>query len=82
MGAFGEGGAEAAGVTARAANRGRSSGTGSSPPALNGWQRQILSIPNVPPAKGPCRKIDRRVYSEQLGSNRQAGPSIGEMPNW
>ena len=42
-------------------------GTGSYPPSLSGWQRQILLIPNNPPLNKPYFIIACLVYSEQVG---------------
>lgn len=48
-------------------NFGNSSGTGSKPPRLRGWQREIRFIPSHPPRSAPNRFIASREYSEQVG---------------
>ncbi len=42
-------------------------GIGSNPPALNGWQREILFAANSEPFIAPCFSIASIAYCEQVG---------------
>ncbi len=54
-------------------------GTGSYPPRDRGVHRKMRQKAYRPPRKMPCRAIASIAYSEQVGTNRQAGGSMGEM---
>lgn len=42
-------------------------GIGSNPPALNGWQREILFAAYMAPFNAPCFSIASIAYCEQVG---------------
>ena len=42
-------------------------GIGSNPPALNGWQREILFAASSEPFTAPCFSIASIAYCEQVG---------------
>ena len=52
--------------------------TGSYPPGLKGWQRHIRLTANHPPRAAPYLSIAWYAYSEQEGTNRQAGGNAGD----
>ena len=52
--------------------------TGSWPPLQNGWHRNIRLIPIQVPFNAPYFSTACFVYSEQVGSNLQAGGRKGE----
>src|ERR1019366_787382 len=53
-------------------------GTGSGPPAWNGWQRASRRAANARPRQTPWRVTASRAYSEHVGVNRHAGGSRGD----
>ena len=57
--------------------RGASCGTGSCPPAHQGWQRPRRQTVSQAPRAAPCRSSACSAYTEQVGSKRQAEPSQG-----
>ena len=59
-----------------------SCGTGSQPPAANGWQRASRRTASQLPYNAPKRRMDSREYSLQLGANRQRWPSNGLTTRW
>jgi hypothetical protein len=56
----------------------RFGGTGSCPPGWNGWHLRMRLIASQTPYS-PCCSMASAAYTEQVGSNRQAGGIHGEM---
>ena len=56
--------------------------TGSYPPALSGWHRNILLRVIQIPVKAPCSLRASIEYAEQLGWNLQVEGSRGEIALW
>ena len=52
-------------------------GTGSWPPGCSGWQRRMRRSASQLPLTAPNRATACIAYSEQVGWNRQRGPSNG-----
>src|SRR4030095_7674603 len=63
---MGIGGPQARG--ARSASR--TGGTGSKPPALQGWQRRRRQAASRPPRARPCRSTASAAYAEHVGLER------------
>ena len=53
--------------------------TGSYPPWQNGWHRASRLNPNHTPRATPYFATASIMYSEQVGSNRQADGNSGEI---